>query len=162
MKAMVAAKFIFAVSISLLGGGNANELAISSLENSLAGTIGAVIGGVITALAFVFAVIAGLMKANSDNEKLSARYKLLTNTLNSDVTILIWTLASAIALPFLRRLDLPFIEYPATISAIFTKNQLITSIEIFTLVLLISVLFEICHCMFQCINSDTTITRRKS
>ena len=161
MKTIVVFKFIFAIIFSLIGGKYAKDLAILSLENSLAGTIGAIIGGVITALAFVFAVISGLMKTNSDNEKLNIRYKTLTNTLNSDVNILIWTLTSAIALPFLRRLDLPFITYPASISAIFTKNQIITSIEIFTLIISISVLFEICECMFQCVNSDATTTRHK-
>lgn len=158
MKTIFVFKLIFAIIFSLICGGNASNSAISSLENSLAGTIGAIIGGVITSLAFVFAVISVLIKTNSNNEGLIKHYKFLTNTLKADANLLIWTLASAIGLPFFRKLDLPFITYPTFASTIFTKNQVITSIEIFIIIISISVLFEICECMFLCINLDEKLS----
>jgi hypothetical protein len=151
-----------AIVVSMLLGFVANDSAISALETSLAGAIGAIVGGVIAALAFVFAVITKLVSRTETADSLAMRYRALTKSLRSDVRWLIWCLAGAVIAPFLRKVDVPFIQYPEALSRFFTKAQCVTAVEVFLVMASISVLFEVCECMFQALVADANTGNAKS
>lgn len=149
-------KLGLAVLASILIGRLTPQQGIQALETSLAGAIGAIVGGVIAALAFAFVVLAQLFKsAHEDDPQLPAKYRSITQSLLSDIQMLIWCLAAAIFLPLIRNIDIPLISLPIQISIHFSKEQIITSLEVFLAITSISVLFEICHCMFQVFIADS-------
>jgi hypothetical protein len=140
-------KLLAAVATSLLIGQFSSSAGIQSLETSLTSLVSAIIGGVISSLAFSFVVLAQIFKRT--NPDVSFRYQSVTNSLFSDVRLLVWCLVGAIFIPVGRHINLPVISYPSEISGFLNREQLFTSIEAFLVIISISILFEICHCMFQ-------------
>jgi F0F1-type ATP synthase assembly protein I len=143
-------KLFAAVTTSLLIGRFSSNAGIQFLESSLTSLVSAIIGGVISSLAFSFVVLAQIFKrANPDESDMSFRYQAVIESVFSDVRLLVWCLAGAIFIPVLRHINLPFISYPSGISGLLNREQFITSIEALLAIISISILFEVCHCMFQ-------------
>lgn len=158
------AKTTLAALAAILIGRWTNQQGIQALETSLAGAIGAIVGGVIAALAFAFVVLAEFMKNTSkDDKEVPFRYQAVTQSLFSDIKLLVWCLAAAIFLPVFRQTDIPWISPPQNLAAYLSKAQLITSLEIFIAIASMSVLFEVCHCMFQVVitNSQPATTQKE-
>lgn len=161
MKIAVILRIILACTLALWLGYLCSPRAIQALEASMSGAIGAIVGGVISALAFAFSIMSRITKesfAKSDVNKadVCAKYDAITLRLISDVKILICCLGAAIFLPVFRELDIPKISLPSLISDLISKSQLVTSLEIFFVFVSVSVLFEVCDCMFMALRADTT------
>ncbi len=152
-----------AVCLSLLCG----PKAIQALETAISGAIGAMVGGVLSALAFAFSIMSRLTKeslaadATNDNG-IGIKYSAITSSLYSDVHALIWCLAGAIFLPLIREVNFPLISLPVEIAQRITRSELVTSLEILLVVVSISVLFEVCNCMFQTLIADSHPTPIRS
>lgn len=160
MSLRVAAKLVLVIVSALCVGYLCNAKAIQALETAISGAIGAIVGGVLSALAFAFSIMSkltkeSLAKSDSDKADIGIKYNAVTRSLISDVRILIWCLGAAIFLPLYREIDIPKISLPSLIADYFTKSQLVTSLEILLVIVSISVLFEVCNCMFQTLIADS-------
>lgn len=165
MKYQLIAKFAFAIVIAVYIGYLCNSNAIKALEAAISGAIGAIVGGVLAALAFSFAIMSKLTKDSLKNEtiesnKIRIAHNNVTQSLISDVKTLIWCLAAGIFLPVYREIDIPFFNVPNLISQYISKSQLITGLEILVVIVSISVLFEVCSCMFQTFMSDVNNSQK--
>lgn len=159
MKYHFIAKLAFAIAIAIYFGYLANSNAIKALEAAITGAIGAIVGGVLAALAFSFSIMSKLTKDALANEtiesnKIKIAHGNITQSLISDIKTLIWCLAAGIFLPVYREIDIPFLSVPNVISQYISKSQLISGLEILVVFVSISVLFEVCSCMFQTFTSD--------
>lgn len=159
------AKFflVFALAIGL--GFFCGPKAIQALETAISGAIGAIVGGVLSALAFSFSIMSRLTKDSltssaSDKDHIGFKYNAVTRSLLSDVRVLIWCLGAAVFLPVYREVDIPKINLPIIISEYISKSQLVTGLEIFLVIVSISVLFEVCNCMFQTFIADSLPERQ--
>jgi hypothetical protein len=150
------AKFFAAICISLLIGISSSEAGFQSLESSLSSLISAIIGGVISSLAFSFVILAqAFKKTNPENTEHLIRYRAVTQSLLSDVRLLVWCLAGAVFAPLIRHTNMPILSYPERLTPFLSRDQIITSIEIFLVIASISILFEVCHCMFHTFIHDS-------
>ncbi len=150
------AKALLELAMSALIGRLTPSHGIQALEASLAGSVGAIVGGVIAALAFSFVVLAQLFKSAANGEEsVRLRYRSVTQSLLADAVLLVWCLAGAIFFPVLRHINVPLIVYPADITAYLTRDQLVTSLEVLVVIASISILLEVCHCMFQTFIADS-------
>lgn len=166
MKYLFIAKLACAIAIAIYFGYLSNLNAIKALETAITGAIGAIVGGVLAALAFSFSIMSRLTKdalANESTEssKIKTSHRNVTKSLISDVKTLIWCLAAGIFLPVYREIDIPFLNVPNLISQYISKSQLISGLEILVVFVSISVLFEVCSCMFQTFASDMESSQNK-
>ena len=161
MKFAVTVRIVLACALALWLGYLCSPKAIQALETSISGAIGAIVGGVISALAFAFSVMSritkdSLAKTDSNKADINLKYNAITLSLISDVKILISCLGAAIFLPVFRELDIPKVSLPSLVLDLISKSQLVTSLEILLVFVSISVLFEVCDCMFMALRADTT------
>lgn len=155
------AKFSLVLAFSLFAGLTCGPKAIQALEIAISGAIGAIVGGVLSALAFAFVIMSKLTKEalavdNSNKVQVNSHHNKVTSSLLFDVRTLIWCLAAAIFLPVYREMDIPFVQMPIGIAEYLSKSQLVTGLEIFLVLVSISVLFEVCSCMFQNFIADSS------
>lgn len=146
-------KWFFAIVISMSLGLLTSKAGQVSLESSLAGFTGAVVGGVIAALAFIFGLLLELVKKTDSQSRL---FQPLSISLRSDVMILIWSLCLSIFLPIIRNTNFPCVIYPPELAKYLSKDQIITSFEVLVVIIAISVLFEICDSMFRILIAAST------
>jgi hypothetical protein len=165
MKPSLALKILGSLSLALAIGFLCDTKAIQTLETAISGTIGAIVGGVLSALAFAFSIMSRLTKESLrgdslDNPNLGVRYNAVICSLFADVRILIWCLAAAVFFPLYREIDIPIVHFPAALHPYITKSQIITGLEVFLVFVSISILFEVCDCMFQTFIADSISSTR--
>lgn len=149
-------KIFFAIAVSLVFGLCSSTAAVQSLETSLTSLVSALVGGVISSLAFSFVVLAQIFKKTNKQEKdLKNRYQTVIKSLLMDVHFLIWCLAGAFFLPVTRHINFPLLSYPKELSKYLDREQFFTSIEYFLAIVSISILFEVFHCMFETFIHDS-------
>ncbi len=150
------AKIFTAIAASLIVGLYGSAASIQTLEMSLTSLVSALVGGVISSLAFSFVVLAQIFKKNSKQENyLRAKYQIVIQSLLADVRLLIWCLAVGYFLPVIRQTNIPFVSYPIALSPYINREQLLTSLEVFIVIASISILFEVCNCMFETFIHDS-------
>ena len=118
------------------------------LESALSGVLGALLGGIITAVSIIFGLLTTRSEKfqifASNNEKFSSFIK----GLKQDAYILLGCTFLAIFLPYLRNIDIVFLQYP-TWQFMPSKNMLFTTAEIMIVILSFVVIAEIISVLFK-------------
>lgn len=145
MRYVVGFLLIFIVSF-LLSTSNGDSYKI--LESALSGVLGALLGGIITAVSIIFGLLTTRSEKfqifASNNEKFSSFIK----GLKQDAYILLGCTFLAIFLPYLRNIDIVFLQYP-TWQFMPSKNMLFTTAEIMIVILSFVVIAEIISVLFK-------------
>ncbi|MGC6095435.1 hypothetical protein [Citrobacter portucalensis] len=111
------------------------------LEQSAAGVIGSILGGITAGIAIIFGILAIINKESSNS-----RFSKYLVSLEFDLKILIACLGMSIFLPYLRNYDIPMLSYPDH-DLIPSKMRLVTSLEIFSIILSLNIIMEVISCM---------------
>ncbi|MEI7064315.1 hypothetical protein WCU84_11665 [Dickeya chrysanthemi] len=111
------------------------------LEQSAAGVIGSILGGITAGIAIIFGILAIINKEN--NGVIFSKYLV---SLEFDLKILIICLGMSIFLPYLRNYDIPMLNYPNH-NLMPSKMRLFTSLELFSITLSLSIIMEVISCM---------------
>jgi hypothetical protein len=158
MKINLIFKIMLCIAIACITGYLADDSAYKALETAIAGAIGAIVGGVLAALAFAFSIIAKLNKQALTSERAKSdvmlHYSAVTTSLYGDIKALIWCLLFAILLPFFRGIVVQTNVSKYLVDAS-NAHRIITSLEVLIVLISISVLFEVCACMFQTLIADS-------
>lgn len=140
MKNVIVALFLFLVAFAA----SSTEVSSYSLiEKSLPLVLGAALGGVLACTSIVVSVLSASSKSTKQKAKRSDSYAKFIGSLESDVKILVVCLFFAVALPYMRTLDIPISIEIWDYSSEFLKNKFFSAAQIFVAFIAFSVIYEI-------------------
>ncbi|WP_122289214.1 hypothetical protein [Serratia plymuthica] len=111
------------------------------LEQASAGVIGSILGGITAGISVIFGILAVINKGQK-----RSNFTDYLESLEADLKLLVFCLGATIFLPYLRNYDLPLISYPNH-ELIPSKAKLFTAVELFAVVLSLSLIVEVISCM---------------
>ncbi|EMW0821543.1 MULTISPECIES: hypothetical protein [Klebsiella] len=118
------------------------------LEQSAAGVIGSILGGITAGIAVIFGILAVINKDNNN-----AHFSKYLINLELDLKILIACLGMSIFLPYFRNYDIPILNYP-THYLIPSKMRLFTALELFSIILSLNIIMEVISCMILVVKAS--------
>ncbi|HDL8539147.1 TPA: hypothetical protein PXS16_001702 [Yersinia enterocolitica] len=122
---------------------SADRAAFIFIEQATPGIIGSILGGITAGVAVIFGMLATIridpVKTNGFNKFLSS--------LEKDLKILVLCLAGSILLPYIRVTGIPLVSYPIH-DFIPSRDRLITALELFTILISLSLIIEVISIMF--------------
>ncbi|WBF44156.1 hypothetical protein [Serratia rubidaea] len=130
------ALFILCLALS-----STDKQVYSLLEQTSAGVIGSILGGITAGISVIFGILAVINKG-----KKRSNFSDYLGSLESDLKLLVFCLGATIFLPYLRNYDLPLISYPNH-ELLPSKAKLFTAAELFSVVLSLNLIVEVISCM---------------
>ncbi|MBG1907645.1 hypothetical protein ABLW87_05990 [Klebsiella sp. JB_Kp025] len=118
------------------------------LEQSAAGVIGSILGGITAGIAVIFGILAIINKDNNN-----AHFSKYLINLEFDLKILIACLGMSIFLPYFRNYDIPILNYPNHY-LIPSKMRLFTALELFSIILSLNIIMEVISCMILVVKAS--------
>ncbi|REG82148.1 hypothetical protein [Marinomonas pollencensis] len=133
--------------VSLLLSSSANE-SYKVLESALSGVLGALLGGIISAISIIFGLLTTRSEKLQTFASSNGRFLSFVKGLKLDAYILLGCTFLAVFLPYLRNIDIVFLQYP-TWQLMPSKNMLFTTAEIMVVILSFVVIAEIISVLFR-------------
>lgn len=118
------------------------------LEQASAGVIGSILGGITAGISVIFGILAVINKGQK-----RSNFAGYLESLEADLKLLVFCLGATIFLPYLRNYDLPLISYPNH-ELIPSKAKLFTAVELFAVVLSLSLIVEVISCMISVVKQS--------
>ena len=118
------------------------------LESALGSVLGALLGGIISAISIVFGLLTTRSEKFQAYASSNGKFLSFVKGLKLDAYILLSCTFLAIFLPYLRNIDIIFLQYP-TWQFMPSKNMLFTTFEIMVVILSFLVIAEIIAVLFK-------------
>lgn len=118
------------------------------LENSLSGVLGSLLGGIVAAISIIFAL---LTTKNQKFQSIAARsgsFQSFLKGLKTDAYVLLVCTFLATLLPYLRKIDIPLLQYP-TYELIPSKGAVFTTLEVAIIITAFLVIAEVISILFK-------------
>lgn len=128
---------------------SADKVAFIFIEQATPGIIGSILGGITAGIAVIFGMLATL---KIEPTKTNGFNKFLV-LLEKDLKILVLCLAGSILLPYIRVTGIPLVSYPVH-ELIPSRDRLITALELFTILISLSLIIEVVSIMFVVIKAS--------
>lgn len=145
MRYVVGFLIIFIVSLSLSSGSNESY---KILENALGGVLGALLGGIISAISIIFGLLTTRSEKFQELASGNDRFLSFIKGLKLDAYILLGCTFFAVFLPYIRNVDVAFLQYPEW-GFMPSKDTMFTTAEIMVVILSFVVIAEIISVLFS-------------
>lgn len=148
------------MAVSWIVAANMTEEMVKVLETNLPAVVGAILGGIIAAATFLFIILRDftnkkiIESTNDKKSNIANQYKKTAKSVKQDLFILTLCLLFSVGLPIFKLH--PTNSYIVKINILpdFTIKTLITSLEVFTLILSIAIIWEIIDTMFLALQGE--------
>ena len=119
-----------------------------TLEGSLSGVLGALLGGIVAAISIIFGLLTTRNEKFQTYASKNKKFEAFINSLKKDTFILLGCTFFSVFLPYIRNVNISFLKYPDWFF-LPSKNYLFTTFELMLVIISFVVIIEIISVLFD-------------